>query len=170
MGARVQMTSTFRAFASFSEASAFAKSAALERQCSVSVFQQSDKWLVEDLPSKVPPTPSAPSSQEMDTSSTATHLSNEQVSVDLQVATPHEKSAHKNPLLIKYCIGCGQCIPPGRVEVNPNVARCTKCQSEFEQTHDTRQKIDEGLAGTRDAHKKMRGQLWGDMRNRGRGK
>jgi very-short-patch-repair endonuclease len=43
------MTSTFRAFASFSEASAFAKRAALERQCSVSVFQQGDKWLVEVL-------------------------------------------------------------------------------------------------------------------------
>lgn len=45
-GAEIQMTNTFRAFASFTEASAFAKSAALETQCSVSVFQQGDKWLV----------------------------------------------------------------------------------------------------------------------------
>lgn len=29
--------------------------------------------------------------------------------------------------------------------------------------------INEGIAGTRDENKKMRGQLWGDMRNRGRG-
>lgn len=43
------MTSTFRAFASFSEASAFAKSAALKRGCLVSVFQQGDKWLVDDI-------------------------------------------------------------------------------------------------------------------------
>lgn len=164
------MTSKARTFASFSEASAFAKSAALKRRCSVSVFQQDDEWLVEELPSKASPTPSVPSPQEMDASSTATHLSNEQASVNVRLAEPHEKSALENPLLIKYCIGCGQCIPPGRVEINPNVSRCTKCQSEFEQTHDTRQKIDEGLAGTRDAHKKMRGQLWGDMQNRGRGK
>jgi RNA polymerase-binding transcription factor DksA len=160
VGAVIKMTNTFRAFASFTEASAFAKSAAHETQCSVSVFQQGDKWLVEYLPSP----------QEMDTSSIATHLSSKQASMDVRVAKPHEKSALENPLLIKYCIGCGRCIPPARVELNPNVARCTKCQSEFEQTHDTRQKIDEGLAGTRDAHKKMRGQLWGDMRNRGRGK
>lgn len=43
------MTNTFRAFASFSEASAFAKSAALESQYSVSVFQQGNKWLVKVL-------------------------------------------------------------------------------------------------------------------------
>jgi hypothetical protein len=31
-------------------------------------------------------------------------------------------------------------------------------------------KVDEGIAGTREENKKMRGQLWGDMRNRGRGR
>ncbi len=44
-----EVTSKARTFASFSEASAFAKSAAIERRCSVSVFQQGDKWLVEVL-------------------------------------------------------------------------------------------------------------------------
>lgn len=34
----------------------------------------------------------------------------------------------------------------------------------------TSYKIDEGIAGSREDNKKMRGQLWGDMRNRGRGK
>lgn len=33
----------------------------------------------------------------------------------------------------------------------------------------TKQYINEGIAGTRDENKKMRGQLWGDMRNRGKG-
>lgn len=31
-------------------------------------------------------------------------------------------------------------------------------------------KVDDGIAGTREENKKMRGQLWGDMRNRGRNK
>jgi hypothetical protein len=31
-------------------------------------------------------------------------------------------------------------------------------------------KVDEGIAGTREENKKMRGQLWGEMRNRGRGR
>ena len=31
-------------------------------------------------------------------------------------------------------------------------------------------KLDEGIAGSREDNKKMRGQLWGDMRNRGRGR
>lgn len=44
-----EVTSKARTFASFSEASAFAKSAALKRRCSVSVFQQGDKWLVDDI-------------------------------------------------------------------------------------------------------------------------
>lgn len=34
----------------------------------------------------------------------------------------------------------------------------------------TKQYINEGIAGTREENKKMRGQLWGDMRNRGRGR
>jgi RNA polymerase-binding transcription factor DksA len=67
------------------------------------------------------------------------------------------------------CVDCGANIPSSRVEAVPTVSRCIKCQSEFEHTHDTRPHINEGLPGTRDENKKMRGRLWGDVRNRGRG-
>jgi len=57
---------------------------------------------------------------------------------------------------------------------------CTKCDgtgwvkgiSEFKKSSSScaTWSINEGIAGTREENKKMRGQLWGDMRNRGRGR
>jgi len=72
----------------------------------------------------------------------------------------------------KFCVGvpgqpCGAVIPALRAK-DPSVSRCSGCQSDYEKTHDTRRYIDEGIAGTREEHKKMRSQLWNDMVNRGR--
>ena len=69
----------------------------------------------------------------------------------------------------KLCIDCGTVIPESRLTVSPNASRCIKCQSDFERTHDTRPHVNEGLAGTREENKKMRGQVWGEMRNRSKG-
>ena len=71
---------------------------------------------------------------------------------------------------VRLCIDCGVVIPPERVRAVPSVSLCVRCQSFLEQNHDTRAYVDEGLAGTREGHKRMRGQLWGDMRNRARGR
>jgi RNA polymerase-binding transcription factor DksA len=68
------------------------------------------------------------------------------------------------------CVDCGGLIPPARVEAVPNVQRCTKCQSRFESRDPSiiKRTVDEGLAGSRDDHKKMRAHLWGDMMRRRR--
>jgi RNA polymerase-binding transcription factor DksA len=70
---------------------------------------------------------------------------------------------------IRFCIECGSSIPKERIEAS-NANRCIKCQEEFEKTHDTRIKINEGLPGTREGHKRMRGQIWGEINKRNKGK
>lgn len=69
---------------------------------------------------------------------------------------------------VRFCIECGLTIPKERIAAS-NASRCIKCQKEFEKTHDTRIKIDEGLPGTRDGNKKMRGQVWGEINKRNKG-
>jgi hypothetical protein len=68
------------------------------------------------------------------------------------------------------CIDCGELIPLARVEAIPNVQRCVNCQRLFEKKDSsiTTRRIDEGLAGSRDDHKKMRSRQWGDMIRRHR--
>jgi len=66
---------------------------------------------------------------------------------------------------LRLCIDCGKYIPIGR-----NDPRCVPCKTLYEKSHDTRPKIDEGIAGTREANKKMNARQWGEMVNRGKGK
>jgi len=66
------------------------------------------------------------------------------------------------------CISCGRPIPSARLQLIHDALRCARCQSYFEQSHDYHRYVDEGLAGTREAHKQMRGQDLRDIRNRGR--
>lgn len=80
---------------------------------------------------------------------------------------PIEKIAHQTPQGL--CIDCQKKIPEARLAISPNAVRCVSCQSAFEKTHDTRPKINEGLAGTREENKRMRGQIWGEIRGRSRG-
>lgn len=56
----------------------------------------------------------------------------------------------------RLCISCGVVIPQARVEAYPNVSRCIKCQSTYEQTHDTRPRGNEGFGGTREENIRMR--------------
>lgn len=56
----------------------------------------------------------------------------------------------------RLCIDCGVVIPQARVEAYPNVSRCIKCQSAYEQTHDTRSRGNEGFGGTREENIRMR--------------
>lgn len=64
----------------------------------------------------------------------------------------------------RLCIDCGQSIPAAR-----NDPRCVPCKEMWEKTHDTRPKINEGIAGSRDANKRMRAGLYGDMIKRSKG-
>ena len=73
-----------------------------------------------------------------------------------------------DPSDIVPCVKCGQPIPSARLKAKPDAVRCARCQTLVEQDADYHQYIDEGLAGTREAHKRMRGQDWSDMRKRGR--
>ncbi len=74
----------------------------------------------------------------------------------------------KRSLTQKQCVDCGASIPAARIQANPATERCVRCQQAFEQLDPslTERKIDEGLAGTREDHKRMRGNLRSDMGKR----
>jgi phage/conjugal plasmid C-4 type zinc finger TraR family protein len=150
---------TERSFATFADASAFAKQMSKEHKASVRLVRRANEFIVEgtfpaDLPNQVEP------------ESKQQHLE-----AKTRQPTRPDSGLVKSPAVdARLCVECGVVIPPARVKAVPSVARCVKCQSAFEHTHDTRPHISEGLAGTRDENKKMRGQLWGDMRNRGKGR
>ncbi len=68
------------------------------------------------------------------------------------------------------CIDCGKPIRPARLNIDPGVQRCVQCQSSFERSTPaaTKRMVDEGLAGSREDHKKLRAREWGAMMNRHR--
>ncbi len=76
-------------------------------------------------------------------------------------------SAEAGALGVRPCYGCGKPIPHARLISTPDAVRCVACQSLFEKDHDPRIFVDEGPAGTREGHKRMRGQLMSDMLKRG---
>jgi hypothetical protein len=154
---------TSRSLATFAEASAFAKQVAKDRKTVVRIFRRADQFVVEgDFPA-APPTSKPPEPTRRPRFSTACPLKQD------VAMKPHARAA-RAPADARLCIDCGAVIPPDRVRAVPSATLCVRCQSAVEQSHDTRAYIDEGLAGTRDGHKRMRGQLWGDMRNRARGR
>jgi len=146
-------------FPSFVDASAFAKRMAQEHKAVVRLVKRANEFIVEGaFPTETPHHVEPESLPIYDKGSPET------------LATSHNPESIESVTDARLCIECGAVIPQARVIAVPTVSRCVKCQEEFERTHDTRQHINEGLAGTRDENKKMRGQLWGDMRNRGRGR
>lgn len=70
----------------------------------------------------------------------------------------------------RLCEECGQSIPAARLANVPDARLCAPCQAAYESTHDTRPHIDEGLAGSREDHKRMHGKQWSEMVQRSRGK
>jgi len=74
----------------------------------------------------------------------------------------------KDEIITKHCVDCDAQIPMARVQAIPNVIRCSTCQEKLERLHPEliERHVDEGLAGTREGHKKMRGKLYSDMRKR----
>ena len=83
-----------------------------------------------------------------------------------------EEAAQNDEALTSFarlCIDCMKSIPEQRLAIAPKSIRCVKCQYEFEKTHDTRPKIDEGLAGSREENKRMRAQVWGEIKKRNTG-
>ena len=70
----------------------------------------------------------------------------------------------------RLCEGCGRSIPSARLAKVPDARLCVPCQTAHESTHDTSPHIDEGLAGSREDHKRMRGKQWNEMVQRSRGK
>ena len=167
---------TARAFGSFAEASVFARELAGRLRRTVEIQREKESWLVEcpseeavtpeprpvpnaAVPKVVPPpsSPRAPTPRSVSPTLPATDK-------------PDPTAVSKTDPSSRLCADCGCTISAARLQVSPNASRCVRCQSEYERGHDTRPKIDEGLAGTRAEHKRMRAQLWGDMRNRGRGK
>ncbi len=148
-------------FASFADASEFAKRMAREHKAVVRLVRRANEYIVEG-------TFPADDSLHVESEPERFHLGATTTTVDSVI--PPSSASVKSVADVRLCVECGVVIPHARVVAVPTVARCVKCQSEFEHTHDTRPHINEGLAGTRDENKKMRGQLWRDMRNRGRGR
>lgn len=70
----------------------------------------------------------------------------------------------------RSCEDCSRCIPSARLAKVPDARLCVACQTAYEVTHDTRPKIDEGLAGNREDQKRMRSKQWSEMVQRSRGK
>ena len=66
------------------------------------------------------------------------------------------------------CIDCGSEIPEARLKAIPGVTRCSSCQEKIEKRNPAsfERKVDEGLAGTREDHKRMQGKQFSDMRRR----
>jgi phage/conjugal plasmid C-4 type zinc finger TraR family protein len=66
------------------------------------------------------------------------------------------------------CIDCGEIIPEARLEISPQTNRCVKCQQALEGKNPNtyKRKIDEGLAGSREDHKRLKAREWGAMINR----
>lgn len=148
-------------FTTFADASAFAKRMAQEHKAVVRLVRRASEFIVEgtfpaDAPVQVECEPERPPLGAK--------------TLRPKPAPPSGSSSGGSVADARLCIECGGVIPHARVVAVPAVSRCVKCQSVFEHTHDTRPHINEGLAGTRDENKKMRGQLRGDMRNRGRGR
>lgn len=68
----------------------------------------------------------------------------------------------------RLCRECRQPIPAARLKVVPGATLCVDCKKGADD--DSSPRIDEGLAGTREDHKRMRGKQWGEMIQRFRGK
>jgi RNA polymerase-binding transcription factor DksA len=74
------------------------------------------------------------------------------------------------PLSTRLCEGCRKPIAAERLKSVPDSRQCVECQTKSEKEGDTRRYVNEGLAGTREDHKKMRGKQWSEMIQRSRGK
>lgn len=80
---------------------------------------------------------------------------------------PKNKSIKRTPSSnVAICISCRKKISNSRLRVDPKAIRCHSCQSEMESLVGHTRQINEGIAGTREDNKKMRGQVWSDVRNR----
>ncbi len=68
---------------------------------------------------------------------------------------------------IVECIDCEE-ILKARIRANPNANRCVHCQGLIEiiNPSSVKRMVDEGLAGSREDHKKLRANLYSDMRKR----
>lgn len=152
-----------RSFASFAEASAFAKKLAQEHRMPVRVVRSGDGFVVEVTQPAVAAKGHGSKAMEP---VVAGDVRPPQSLVQAGSASPESVHAPVG----RPCNDCGRTIPQARISANPNASRCVACQSSYEKAHDTRQKAGEGIGGTRAENKQLRARLWGDMRNRGRGR
>ena len=148
-------------FASFADASDFAKRMAQEHKAVVRLVRRANEYIVEGT---------FPVDVSLHVESKPERLLLGAKTPPADSVTPPSSGSVESVADARLCVECGVVIPHARVVAVPTVCRCVKCQSVFENTHDTHPHINEGLAGTRDENKKMRGQLWGGMRDRGRGR
>lgn len=138
-------------FDSFAEASVFAKQISMKLKVSARLFKRSTHFLVEwEYPENACNNIQVEAVKETDP-----RVINAQAKQPLE-NKPISHAPVSLPSNIRLCIDCASVIPKSRVEASPNVFRCIKCQSEYEQTHDTRSRISEGIGGTREQNIRMR--------------
>jgi hypothetical protein len=171
-------------FSSFARASAFAKTLARRGGQLVRVRKDGADWVMEPVEKARPKVQHVEKAEEKIVPPTIT---SRPVTTFAQPASKPIKRPPRNsaapssqaprakiPTLLapgeRVCLECSGAISAQRAKAVPGVIRCVGCQSKFESGHDGRARIDEGIAGTRKDNKRMRGQLWGDMRNRSRGR
>jgi len=87
----------------------------------------------------------------------------ENIEVEDQDCDPHQRREDE-------CLDCGCEIQEARMKNLPGVLRCVSCQQLYEQHNPDsvkrKMKVEEGLVGSRDDHKSMRGKVFGDIRRR----
>jgi len=162
---------TQKEFSQFEEASTYARELARKLCTTVSVLRTEKGWTVthQTAPNQIPDlTNTARPSPIKQTKKTKTpkkisKTSSDKFPGDCSMNIPSGPKDH-------FCVDCGNLIPQARVEAIPNVQRCTKCQSLNERQNPSvvKRKVDEGLAGSREDHKKMRARQWSDMIRRHR--
>ena len=71
----------------------------------------------------------------------------------------------------KLCVDCSVVIPAERLLLVPNTIRCAECQGILEKLAPSafarpKMRTNEGIAGTREDHRRMKGQVFGGIRSR----
>ena len=70
-----------------------------------------------------------------------------------------------HPSIDAVCLVCGENFNPDRANIGYKT--CLACGEEV--AHNNAPKLDEGLPGTREENKRMRAQVWGEIRKRSKG-
>ena len=151
-----------RYFQNRADACTFAKETAVSTKAVTKIQYKDGLWVVEGKT-----VAEAQSETNLVKSNVVNEKNYPKTEVEVEIAEAEDFKTDDVPST-RICLSCTEPISASRLNFVPHALRCAKCQSLMEKNIDHRQYIDEGLAGTREAHKHMRGGLLSDMIKRGK--